>query len=469
MQRASITPALHKKEIVIELLILVAITLAALLLRFYKLGQWSFWGDEIFTLSLREDGFNYSPWRKSLASLLIQWVVANFGANEWNARLVPAAIGVISIPALHIPARKLFGTKASLTAAVLLAVSTWHIYWSQNARFYILLLLFYSLALLTFHIGMEEDRPGILVLSLLFLGLAARERLLALFLLPVVITYLALLKLLRFPAPPGLRWRNLVLYFGPMVILAILFAGPYVRNLGQWMSGFGTANNSPFWLLAGIIYYTGIPTICIGAFTALALLLQKNRSVLLICLSACLPTLILMGIAPFHYTANRYVFISLTSWILLASLAAQELLQKTAGNTRILAAGLLAVLVIASLSDDLLYFRYQNGNRENWKAAYAYIQLHKEPGDLVVNSKPDLGAYYLGEKTSGYASFRPPEAGKTQHRIWLLVDMDTAWLFPKPYAWLASYASEQANFDVHVYARNFMMRVYMYDPQGRYK
>jgi len=66
----------------------------------------------------------------------------------------------------------------------------------------------------------------------------------------------------------------------------------------------------------------------------------------------------------------------------------------------------------------------------------------------------------------GYAGFHPPETGTEQPRIWFLVDMDTALVFPKPYAWLSRYTHEQANFDIQVYARNFVMRVYLYDPQG---
>ena len=56
---------------------------------------------------------------------------------------------------------------------------------SQNARFYTLLLLFYSLALLAFLIGLEENPPAYLLFSLGLLGPAARERLLALWPYPL--------------------------------------------------------------------------------------------------------------------------------------------------------------------------------------------------------------------------------------------------------------------------------------------
>ena len=127
----------------------------------------------------------------------------------------PSCFGVVSIPVLYGFIRKVFNPRVGLTASLFLALSPWHIYWSQNARFYTALLLFYTLALFTFYIGIEEDRPWVLVASLVFLGLAARERLLALFFIPVVLGYLLILKITPFRTPPGLRWRNLAIYFLP--------------------------------------------------------------------------------------------------------------------------------------------------------------------------------------------------------------------------------------------------------------
>ncbi len=162
-------------KLVIELSILLAVISLAAFLRFYKLGQWGFWGDEAFTLSGREDGFNYSIFRRSLATDLIRFSVGYLGVSEWSARLVPALIGVLTIPLTYIPVRRLFGVATALIAAAMLALSTWHLYWSQNARFYSLLLLFYTLALLVFYMGFEEDRSWLILGSLALFGLAAQR------------------------------------------------------------------------------------------------------------------------------------------------------------------------------------------------------------------------------------------------------------------------------------------------------
>ncbi len=446
-------------------ILLFAVTLLATVLRFYKLGEWGFWGDEMFTVGLREDGFNYSIWRSSLASSLIQFTIKTMGTNEWNARLVPAIVGIVSVPIFYIPLRKIVGVKAALISVLLLAISPWHLYWSQNARFYSLLLLFYTLALVTAFLGFEEDRPWYLILSLVFLGLAARERLLALFFAPVVGSYLGIMYILPFAKPNGLRVRNLAIFFVPAIICAAFFVAPYIRNADAWMEGFGYSNNSPIWLLAGVIYYIGIPPICMAAVGAVYWLSRGNRAALLFSLSATIPLLILMAISPFHYTANRYVFISLTSWLILAGMAVSPFFVLTATRKNILALGILLILLAAPLSEDLLYFRFHNGNRENWRAAFNYVKDHFQHGDLVITENGEVGEYYLNAEAEHYAEFLPEDAQNAAGRIWFVEDMTSSERYPQTFAWIQENAKQVADFDVNVQARNFKMRVYLFEPR----
>jgi len=208
--RPSLIKIATEKNAVIEYSILAFIVIVAAGLRFYRLGEWSFWGDEVFSLSSKVDGFI-----QSTSVSLIQATTAALGTNEWSARLAPAFIGILSIPVLYFPIRQVSGVGTALIAASLLAVSTWHLYWSQNARFYVLLLILYTLALLTFYLGIENDKPWFIVASLILFGLAAKERLLALFFVPVALSYIVLLKILPFEKPAGYRLTNLAIFFLP--------------------------------------------------------------------------------------------------------------------------------------------------------------------------------------------------------------------------------------------------------------
>jgi mannosyltransferase len=445
---------------------LLAIILVGAFLRIYKLGEWSFWGDEMFTISGHEDGFNYTLIRQSLSQTLIQSITALNGINEWNARIVPAVIGIVTIPILFLMVRTLFDTPTAILSAVLLAVSPWHLYWSQNARFYTALLLFYSLALFFFYLGLERDKPAYLLLCLMFLGLATKERLLGLFFIPVVLVYMLLLHVLPFEKPKGWHVRNLAILGIPLLIGGIFFAGPYVLNLPAWIAGFGYASNSPIWLAGSFAYYVGLPVICLGAASGLYLLMQKNKAGLLLGVSAFVPLLLLMTISPFHYTANRYIFISLPGWLVLAAVASVTLIKAANPSLKLFAVGTLLLLLVHPISEDALYYSYQNGNRDNWKDAFAYVEQHRKSSDLVATTNLGLANYYLSGPsiTVREINFETVEAG--DQRIWFVEDMTFPDKFPKIHHWLTQNAELVSIHDVPFQARIFTMRVYLFDPVG---
>ncbi len=446
-----------------EWILLALIIALAAALRFYKLGAWGFWEDEVFSIGVKEDGFNYTFWRRSLAIDLIHLATSWLGVGEWSARLIPASIGVITLPVLFFPIRKLFGNVVALFFSSLLAVSTWHLYWSQNARFYTLLLLFYTLAILAFYYGLEEDRPWFMLLTLIFIGLAARENLAAAIFFIVAILYLALFPVFGFERPPGYRLRTVALFLTPAVLLGAFFVGPYARNWQGWLLNFGRINSNPVWIFAGSLYYIGLGTAVLAVFGAGYLLAQKDRAALLFGLGAVIPLLAIMAASSFQYAATRYVFVALTSWILLACLAVHSLFISLAGRTKILAVGVLSVLLIAPLGENFQYYFHQNGNRADWRAAFAYIAAHRAEKDVVITSSPDVGDYYLEGGTRNYPPLDSPLFEGGQRDIWFVEDIVVEELYPGQLTWIREHAVKVADFDVQANLRNFKMRVYYYD------
>jgi hypothetical protein len=234
--------------------------------------------------------------------------------------------------------------------------------------------------------------------------------------------------------------------------------------MNEWLVNFGGANSSPFWILAGTVSYVSLPVVCMGAAGVVYFLLNRNRVVLLVSLSAAIPLLMMAGIALFHYSANRYVFITLTSWTLLAALAVKELFAHLEGHIRIVPAGLICLLFIALIKEDILYYQYQNGNRPDWKAAFAFIQLHKEPGEIVLSANRDLGDYYSQGKTKGLDTFNIDDIKESGVKVWIVDDWSAKDVNPDTIRWVEENAGLMANYDVWVQARNFSMRVYLYDP-----
>jgi mannosyltransferase len=450
-----------------QLVLLGMITLIAFALRFYKLGEWSFWGDEYITvqraLAVSQSNFHLQP----LSTLGISAALSIFGVSEWSARLLAAVVGGFSVPVLFFLVRQVFDSMAALLASFLLAVSPWHIYWSQNARFYTVLLLLYTVALFLFYVGIEKDRPWYLVVALVFLGLAMRERLFAGFLVPIAIGYLAFLKVLPFEKPAGLRLRNLAVLAGPGIVagaVLVLF-GPGVPPLESWQRGFSFVNNNPLWIAGGVFFYVGITLLCVCFAGAVYLLLQRSRAGLLLGLAAVFPLSAIMLLSMFVYTANRYVFVSLTSMVVLAGLAANELVRQGSREGKLLGLGVILALFLSAMGDNALYYQYQNGNRDNWKSALALIADSKEDGDLVVTTHRELADFYLGENTLGMQRIEIDDLVTRKTRSWFVVDLTAPDKAPEVHRWILENTLQLADMDVTVNARTFPMRIHLYDPE----
>ena len=133
-------------------LMLLGIILASLLLRLPYLGATSLWLDEIWSI-----GYARLPWRS------LMWVIAHQDSNMslyyvllhfWIAlsdsvtfvRLLSVLSGLVGIPALYALGKRLFQSQVGLVAASLLAVNGFHIWVSQDARGYSLLVLLTTLS-----------------------------------------------------------------------------------------------------------------------------------------------------------------------------------------------------------------------------------------------------------------------------------------------------------------------------------
>jgi len=82
--------------------------------------------------------------------------VAGFGPGVFSVRLVSAFYGTLTVLALFFLAKKLFGEKAGFAAALLLAISPWHIVFSRIA-FEAITMPFYFVAGFYFLLRARED------------------------------------------------------------------------------------------------------------------------------------------------------------------------------------------------------------------------------------------------------------------------------------------------------------------------
>jgi hypothetical protein len=97
-------------------------------------------------------------------------------------------------------------------------------------------------------------------------------------------------------------------------------------------------------------------------------------------------------------------------------------------------------MVAEPLSQDALYYQYQNGNRPDWRGAFALVGRERE-GDLVAATRPELGEYYLGEEVIPINSMDPEAIAEGGTRVWFVIDEATGWVAPALREWIDKNSS----------------------------
>jgi len=127
-------------------LALASIVALAAFVRFYHLGSESIWLDEATSLFLaRMDLRQMIGWTSAdihpplYYSLLHYWLA--LGTSEAAIRGLSALAGTLTVPVVYGIGRLLFDRSAGLVAAALMALSPYHLWYSQEARMYALVTL----------------------------------------------------------------------------------------------------------------------------------------------------------------------------------------------------------------------------------------------------------------------------------------------------------------------------------------
>jgi len=123
---------------------LCAILFGAFTLRIHLLGAQNLWWDEALAVwAVRKGLISMTLWTAGdVHPPLFFWLLYGMtrlaGQTEFAARFVSLACGLLTIPLAYQLGRKLVNHQVGLTAALLLAAARFHVWWSQEARMYIL-------------------------------------------------------------------------------------------------------------------------------------------------------------------------------------------------------------------------------------------------------------------------------------------------------------------------------------------
>lgn len=377
--------------------LLFPILLVAMLLRFYHLGTWSFWVDEVLTV-LDAKRFSMEHFRiNSIPYLAVNLSMSIAGADEWGARLIPCIVGIVSIPLVFMIGRSIFNQRVGIFASTFVAFSSWHLLWSQNARHYIFTFFFGALAAWAFFLAIERNRLRYLAVSLGATILLILCHMPSGLIVPAFAGYLGGFwrgKIFR-EQPAGLRLRNLIIFFLPLAAPLLLLVLPSIRD--ALFSGWGLNEwaRSPFYILFTVVHGLSVPIAVAAFFTALTR--PMNRGVWFLICYAGIPLILLLIASQLFNVAGYYLFFTAPAYFLLAAIGCDRI-WAAKHNPIMLRCILPGVIIITMLSQVYIYFHVENGGRAKWREAFTAIQSDVRAGDLVVASIPQVGEYYLRER-----------------------------------------------------------------------
>ncbi|MBK8101115.1 MAG: glycosyltransferase family 39 protein [Planctomycetes bacterium] len=393
-----------------QLGLLLLITLVAGFLRLHDLGTWSLWVDEAHTyrdatLPLRgENGFfaqyriRYPSSFLMLRGLLDTGLLA--GISEGWLRLPFALCGIVTVPLLALAGNLFVGRSAALLAAFMLALNPWHIYWSQNARGYVMVFFFAVLAGAALWVALVRRHRGWLVAGVLAVLAGGSFHPTCYLLLAPAAAYPLWLHVQTLQ---GRRFWMTTL--GAVLVLAVVpLVVQHLPPFAEFLKAKPDASVVHFAQTVG--FYFRVPLVATAAFGVWLLYsghMQAQVRVLACWFLVPLLVMSVLSLSVVKATA-RYAFCALPAVLLLASatslrlgeVLADGLGRRIRGKRWIPLAMLPAILCLDMAAYDYLYFRAHHGDRAQWREAGEHILRASagKPVQVMVVPAPSL-QYYL--------------------------------------------------------------------------
>ena len=458
--------------------LLAIVTLGGALLRFSGLGQPSLWLDEILHVTIATQ-VSALPWHAWLFGFGFevengalfyagQLLPRAFAEGETAVRLAPALAGTLTIPLLGLAGRALGGPAAGVAAALLLAVSPFHVYFSREGRVYALIMLVAALLLWIF---LRRPRPASRLDAVLpaagcvlaaYTGAAAGPLLVAAGaaagLLLASAWYRRRGEVFTGYAPTTPIRRRVELFAGPLLglaLVAVLYLGgrtydpepgtergqtPEVTHVlsraaaTRAVTALGVTGRDETELVPLAAVWLGL-----AVFGLLATVRRDPRA------GTVLASFVLVGlIASFgalHYMDRwflvRYLAPVLPAYVLAVAAGAVELgrlagvLVRRAGAVaaRVVAAATLAAVLVGLGLPALANARREPYLKADWRGAAEHLAALARPGETVIvsNGWGDVCLrYYLGPRADAFEI--RDVAQRTDAARELVEQRDVAWL-----------------------------------------
>jgi mannosyltransferase len=430
-------------------LILATIILTGLFLRTYDLSTESLWCDELTSIKLAhmnlkqilQDRMSKTVVNPPLYFYILHYWIKVFGDTGFSVRLPSVIFGTLSVYMIYKIGALLFDEETGIISSLLLAVSVFHIHYSQDARMYSLLVLLSTLSMYMFlkFLKKEDLKTGIsyilsstLMIYNHFYGL--------LIILAQNIYAITLIQSPKANQKPNLKkWfilqASIGILYSPWII-PMLDQLSRITETGSWISEWLGAPSTHTLINTFVEYSGSIPLLLIFLILYLNSITVNGKHNLRehYLLWLWLLTPIIIPAVFSHIIVPVYVI----KYGIPASLAFYIQVAKGIRDIkhRLSKHAVTAVIIAISLLNILNY--YTVVDKEEWREVLGYINDNARPRDLLIYPKyiNDRGIfdYYLNRTDLILRPLpmnfftRPNErrldAIKEKHdRIWMIYNM----------------------------------------------
>ena len=378
---------------------LAGIMAVAAWLRFTGLNRQSLWFDEIDVVvrAQRPLGdvlrtFTAVGENGPLYNLLLALWIRLAGISETAVRFPSAVAGVAAIPLLYLLGRRLAGPATGLFAAGLLAISPYHVWYSQEAKMYAILVLLALGSTYCLVEALDSNRAAwwaayAIVTTLMFYTHVASVLVFVGQALYVIANrrawrgrergWLAAAAALTLPYIPIALW-SLRVVSGDVAT--------WQPDVGLWdatrILGVKFAVNRADPIVEQRAALLFVALAAVGA-VALARRLVRPRWWLLLTLGAIVPVAGLYVVSLRQSVfSDRYAIVALPPYLLLVAAGATWLIR----GRRAWPVGLLAIAALIAFTWTPLrdVNRSAIAQKEDWRSAYADVASRAQPGDAII-------------------------------------------------------------------------------------
>lgn len=326
-----------------------------------------------------------------------------FGEGEAVLRLVPAILGILTIPAFYLIGTGILDRNTGILSAALLAFSPFHIIYSQEARAYAPMLFFLSLAFLFLLRLIRSWRRRDALLFGIFSALAfwthfyAFVPVLALFLFAIAVRAREMARDPRSAIPVAIPLLAFSLLSLPLVYHAVqLFALRTGGGPAFGIQGFPTISET----MIQISGFSGILAIAflILFIAGVASLFRRDRTMaLLLGFALAFPLLLSVFLSYRMPMVPRYLIYLLAAYLPGVALALRPACSFARSRNLVYGALILALLV--NLPVLLPY--YTTPQKDDWRGLSRELSATAGAGDLVIAVpgyiRQPLDYYYRNE------------------------------------------------------------------------